>query len=382
MANNATKWPMMIEAIYDSFKTGDHSGDAITRRILDKAVSWLVKGKKLSPKLQKALLLNIEQRTRFVIDQPPEEIRLTENQIKHIRRTKPEWVALAANDDGEDVVDSSLNGANVSTSIHPTSGDHSTTIQRLFNSLSTTIQRSFNDLSTIDPFAALALAQDLVAKAQFSCGSGTTSSLTISPKEEIMEDNERNHEGDMIAASQADAHEVPFAPGVSHNPLPLIPPSEEKVSHSGPGAGRAVLSFFHNDTTRPPSANLEIGEDRFALVFSDADTAEDGLRDVCDPEWLKEFEAAGGSMIRSESRAAGTTKTRCRMSPLYAEKDTFARKSPVIGNAVAVLFWNEDDQPERVTLISNNETVIIPLAKFHGKSGKAPSYKGEAKIAA
>jgi hypothetical protein len=143
-----------------------------------------------------------------------------------------------------------------------------------------------------------------------------------------------------------------------------------------------VLSFFHNNPDAPPSGNLEIGDDKFALVFSDGDLAEEKLNEVCSPEWLAWLDQQGAEAIRLESRAAGTRKTRCRMSPLYAASDRFARKAPVVSNAVAVLFWNSDDQPERVIVLSNEDSVEVALAKFYGKAAKSPTHKGEARLAA
>lgn len=402
MSQNAAPWPKMIRAVYDSFNTGRHQGDAVARRVMDRTVSWLTAGLELSPRLQAKLIDNINMRTAYRVENPDEPIRLTRHQIAYAQRTNPEWFALGL--EGEDEPAEILLKEGIVSAAIPQTPE---SFQQVFSSLSASIQHSFSSFSALFPQQALQLAQHLVSIAAVSGGSGATYSLTPAPK--VMEwegkksnlDDEpmiRPEDGMRLASSQdmiaADAAHVPGAitpelneqgayrdvggshcqDGTAHrdHAQEAAPPVEVEVA----------VSFFHNKADAPPSANLEVGPDKFALVFSDADIAEEQLRSVCSPEWIDQFDRNGGEGIRLESRAAGASKTRFCMSPLYAGTDTFARKAPVESNAVAVLFWSDDAQPEQVTIIRGAEVTQVPLSKFYGRHPRAPTHKGVVQEAA
>ena len=416
---NAIKWPLMIEAIYNSMKTGDHSGDATTRRVMNKIVSWLVKGKKLSPNLRKALLLNIEQRTSYVLADAPEEIRLTENQLKHLRRTRPEWVAIANGDDGEDMDESALNGAIVSTSIQPTGEHLSTSFQRLFNALSTSIQRSFNDLSTVDPVAALALAQDLVVEAQKSVTLATRSSQTNSPilsKEEIMEEMKRNHGRNMISAiaatheNQESIHES-SSPGIARESQESIHESiQDSMIHVPAHQGSPidscnssnpsdVIKCFHEPIDSPPiseheeglgqretaparhlsiwvkeqkgkmvvSGNYEIGNESYKMVFKTFDATLEKLN----------IEGADNQAFRTTLNQeiypfyrnitpTGDLRDNFQMSAIYGPRDYNAYRDPIACEMAVGLEWDESNQITAVHHIADGKITRHQVKKYNG----------------
>lgn len=401
MSQNATPWPKMIRAVYDSFGTGRHQGDATARRVMDRIVSWLTAGLELSPRLQARLIDNINMRTTYQAAEPGVPIRLTRNQIAYAAKTNPDWFDLGL--DGEEEPAENLLKDGIVSAPFPHTPD---SFQQVFSSLSAGIQHSFSSFSALFPQQAMALAQHLVSVAAVSGGSGAAYSLLPTPKVMEWEEKKSNLDDepmtrpedgvrlasspDMIAAYAAHVQPITSPEsdergadrdvGGSHCQSGTAH-REHGIEENGP-VWEVAVSFFHNDADRPPSANLEIGSDKFALVFSDADVAEEQLAEVCTPEWRASFANAGGNTIRSESRAAGRSKARYRMSPLYDARDTFARKAPVESNAVAVLFWNEDDQPAHVTIVRGDDMTDVVLSKFHGRHPKAPSHKGVLKAVA
>ena len=155
-----------------------------------------------------------------------------------------------------------------------------------------------------------------------------------------------------------------------------------QISVARPDPVRAVVSYFRNDPRREPSANLEIGSERFSLVFHTADIAEDKMRTTCTTEWLSQFEATLGKALRAQSRANGASDYRYVMSPLYCAKDRFGLKQPVVPDSVAILVWSDGEAPVSVIVLIDDGDVTIPLAPAAQTKPKAPTYKGSITLAA
>lgn len=149
-----------------------------------------------------------------------------------------------------------------------------------------------------------------------------------------------------------------------------------------PKCDRVEISYFHNDPEAAPSANLEYAGHCYALVFAGADIAEEKLRPVCAQEWQDWFEGKIGCQLRQASRAADRcgSVTRYVMSPLYKKGDTFGRKTPEVPDSVAVLLWNDNNEPEEITVIAGGNVVHVPMKKTVSKNPKAPTYKGRVKF--
>ena len=145
---------------------------------------------------------------------------------------------------------------------------------------------------------------------------------------------------------------------------------------------RVVVSYFRNEPDAEPSANLEFGGQRFSLIFHSADVAEERLYPNSTPEWRAAFEHTFGAFLRQRSRANARSDLRYVMSPLYAEKDKFGMRGPVANNCVAVLAWNEQLQPQSVTIVYGDDAAIVPLTPARQTKPKSPTHKGSVLLAA
>jgi hypothetical protein len=146
--------------------------------------------------------------------------------------------------------------------------------------------------------------------------------------------------------------------------------------------GRILVSLFRRDPQRAPSARLEIGEDRYNLIFHPADVAQDKLFNVCSPEWRQWFEQLAGARLRNFSRANATSDVRYVLSPVYGDKDPFGYKEPVVADCVAMLEWGEDQQPRAVVIVEEDEVRTIHLQPAKQSKINGPTHKGSLKIAA
>lgn len=146
--------------------------------------------------------------------------------------------------------------------------------------------------------------------------------------------------------------------------------------------GRAAVSYFRNNPAKAPSANLEIGDQCFSLVFHEADLAEDRLRTVCTAEWLKNFEKEVGSVLRDQSRRHSASDLRYVISPLYAAGDRRGLKAPVVADSVAVLQWGANHEPQSVIFLREYNPTVIVLAANPKTKPMSPTHKGSAKLAA
>ncbi|MBM6577097.1 hypothetical protein KCP91_12010 [Microvirga sp. SRT01] len=385
MANNATKWPKMIRAVYDSFGTGHHLNDHVARRVMDRIVSWLAAGKALSPRLKDSLIDNINMRTSFCVERPEGEIRLTRDQIQYARKTNPEWFGhdLAADDLPAEW---ERNGSGMDQSIPL----QQPAIPLPFRDLSASITLSFRCLSATFPLEALALAQQLVSQAAQNIGSGATSSLTPDPKVMEWEQKQTNHEPDgaMTFASQpmrlaGSPHDQGTEPQ-THEPAALHARTAthedgHDVGGEEDGPVEIAVSWFQQDDNAP-SAKLEVGKTVYSLTFKEPDIAERDLRPISTQDWLDELDAKGGAALREAARKTRDL-SRYSMSPFYGARDTRALKAPVEGNAVAIAIW-ENGVPVAVNLLTGGQITNIPLKPFNSSNIRAPKHKGRVILAA
>lgn len=374
---NAIKWPQMISAVYDSFGSGDHKGDQLTKRIMDRVVSWLIKGKTLSPKLQAALLENIKQRTAFVVVEPVEEIRLTREQIKYAKRKNPEWFGLDLDEDLE--VESAVNGSGMGTPFTP----EQQTIPLPFHVLSTTIQHSFHYLSTTFPHQALELALELVEKARNQATFEAPLTPGYDPKDNERKEDEINHDGMNLATPGVhEFQDSSITPGdVSdglHEPTDsLIHPGheEEKVSQSSSGAGRKpTLTLWTNKSYKNKSrasGYLEWGNDKFGVIFSGFDhalgriTNKDGASD-----WSRFVDTNYGQIARDAERIAEGLAQKSTTSGLFAQEDSLhGSKGPVIGDTLVLLDWI-DQVPVKAYIINGDHTFLAIDLRVEGNHYK------------
>lgn len=373
MAKNATPWPKMIRAVYDSFDTGRHQGDATARRVMDRIVSWLTAGLSLSPRLQERLVDNINMRTTFTVEAPTAPVRLTRHQLAYCRKTNPEWfdLGLAGQDEPAELP---LKSADLSATI-PLDGS---AFQQVFSSLSASIQHSFSSFSALFPQQALALAQDLVSYAAQNCGSGTTSYSAENPKVMEREVKEVNHEPDMILASPALAfHDQEVADAALHEPQA----DEDQGAYRDGGGSHCLDGKAHRDDhvakSRRPALTLWVkadkrgdlhatgffdrDDDKFALRFTRFDHALERIG-AGDADWHSFANRQVGPTILLEERSATGIAANATFSGLYGRKDTWARKEPLFQNKAVALTW-DGDVPTSAFLIEGKEITEVTLRR-------------------
>lgn len=364
MSKNATPWPKMIRAVYDSFDTGRHQGDAIARRVMNRIVSWLTEGLDLSPRLQAKLIDNINMRTSFHAVDPGEPVRLTRNQLAYALKTNPEWFALGLN--GEDEPAENV----LKTRLDSASFQHDAdTFQQVFSNLSAGIQHSFSSLSALFPHDALALARRLVSQAAENCGCGATYSLLQNPKVMESNENESNHEEPMIWASPVlVVHDQEVAEAPSHEPQADDDEGHTQVdNHRGEGnAGKrrpALTLWIKPDARGDVNATgfFDRDGDKFALRFTPFDHALERIG-ATDQEWHGfANKTIGPDLLPGERSATGIAGS-ATLSGLYATKDTWARKNPLFANKAVALTWN-GDEPDHAYLIEGQTVTGMALRR-------------------
>ncbi|MEG3162981.1 hypothetical protein U1701_00055 [Sphingomonas sp. PB2P19] len=364
MSKNATPWPKMIRAVYDSFDTGRHQGDAIARRVMDRIVSWLTKGLDLSPRLQAKLIDNINMRTSYQVVDPGEPVRLTRNQLGYAVKTSPEWFTLGL--DGEDEPAENV----LKTPLNSATFQHDPdTFQQVFSNLSAGIQHSFSSLSALFPHEALALAQRLVSQAAENCGTGATYSLPQDPKVMEREENEVNHERSMILASPVLAgHDQEVAEVPSHEPQADNDEGHTQVdNHRGQGnegKRRPALTLWIKPDARGDvnaTGFFDRGDDKFALRFTRFDHALERIG-AADQDWHGFANKTIGPDLLPGERSATGIAANATFSGLYGAQDTWARKNPLFANKAVALTWN-GDEPDHAYLIEGQTITEVTLRR-------------------
>ena len=349
--------------------------DRKTINVMENVTRMLMAKQALSDRMKAAFIENIRRRTKHTDFSYDGEIKLTANQWKHAKKT------------GRDKLPETIKNEPVSSDFHP-SDDRDELLaafQLLFTHLSPELHPHFNCLSSI-----------LTRRQAELLGFGELNEIN---------GNEINHEqamtcpsDDIKLAGSPDVHEEvisghePAAPHGLHANVVMRDNGHEgersrqvrKTSANAPRSARhneIVVSYFHNDPAKGPTANLEIGGEVFRLVFATADAAEDKLRDIASKEWQICFEENVGRSVRQRSQAAtkaGLVQQYC-VSPLYDEKDKFGLKEPV-ADCVAVLWADSDGPPEGLMLVTGHKVNFINLERFSNGEHHRPLFKGRAAI--
>lgn len=195
----------------------------------------------------------------------------------------------------------------------------------------------------------------------------------------------RNHESDMICPSGGfavmNSRPLPPANDMASSTPEIMNDDHEQRTWT-PRAEQVCVSYFRNDPRKPPSANLEIGGERYSLIFSSADVAEEKIKGSFSEEWMSVFEEVAGGELRKESRAHAKSDRRYVMSPLYGEKDRFGMKQPVVSDSVAVLQWDPDGRPQSVIIVFGDVDLQVPLRSAPKTKPNGPTHKGSVRLAA
>lgn len=382
----APQWFMLRNEILGSIgRMNSAHADRLTYNVMTKATRLLMARQALPDGLKKTFIENIRRRTKHANFDYHGPIQLSGNQWKHARKTgqdvMPDLTQLLTQHNSQEL------GTTFQDEVQDEVGGEEAilfeALQLWFIHQSSIIQPDFTLLSSI---LGLEPAQAL----EFWWRN-------------IMKSNEMNHESDMTSASQSmrlagspDAHDLPrtghepAALGRSHartfieehEPEELVAPGEQSATGAA-GSREVVISYFHRDPARAPSANLEFCGTRYALVFSPIDVAEDKIFKASDPEWWKLVDRKVLENLRVRSRNAmqqGMVQ-RFALSPIYAAHDTFGRARASEGNAMAILRWTDGAEPEAIELVVEDQLIAVPLLRYAGRNDKAPSYKGRVIIA-
>jgi hypothetical protein len=156
---------------------------------------------------------------------------------------------------------------------------------------------------------------------------------------------------------------------------------EDEISRR-PGENRIAVSYFRPDPSREPSAKLEIGDEKYNLIFHTAELTEERLRSVCTTGWLSFYEETFGRRLRAQTRGNPASDFRYVASPIYGVGDPLGYKKPVLDDCVAILAWGEDGQPEGVVIVAGDEQAVIPLRPSKLRTANAPTHKGSLRLAA
>ncbi|HEX5237289.1 MAG TPA: hypothetical protein VFW39_02345 [Sphingomicrobium sp.] len=195
---------------------------------------------------------------------------------------------------------------------------------------------------------------------------------------------ERNHDVDMTCLSGGmTAVDVPTA---SNDAEPSTGDDRFKGGHESEiaprqAADRIVVSYFRADPARAPSAKLELGDEKYNLIFHPADITDEKLRSACTASWLTLYEEAYGRVLRDQSRGNPRSDFRYVASPIYGAGDPFGYKKPVLDDCVAILAWGEAGQPESV-IIFGDYPIVIPLRPNKQTKSNSPTHKGRLRLAA
>jgi hypothetical protein len=352
-----------LDGLYDG--TRSTAADNTTKKIMFTTLKTLAKGNVLSERLQSALIGSIRVRlgeNEFTWDHP---IKLTRSQLKAARELLVEW-EKAADDDAEAGLEQDQDGSAAHLEAR---------IADLEGAVAELCRISRVDVAAILPNSPTIAAKQTSKSLNYNGLSGATE----------RNDTKQNHEVDMICPSGG---MIAMSPPEASNDVEAstgdyVSGIDDGEQRGGRYAdGRILVSLFRRDPQRAPSARLEIGEDRYNLIFHPADVAQDKLFNVCSPEWRQWFEQLAGARLRNFSRANATSDVRYVLSPVYGDKDPFGYKEPVVADCVAMLEWGEDQQPRAVVIVEEDEVRTIHLQPAKQSKINGPTHKGSLKIAA
>lgn len=381
----APQWFMLRNEVLSSIgRMNSRLADRLTYNVMVKATQMLMARQALPDGLKKTFLENIRRRTRQVNFDYTGPILLSANQWKHARKT------------GQDII----------PGLDQLLSQHST------RELETKLQDEvLDEVGGSTAILLEALQLWFIHQSSINQPDFTLLSSILGPKAgralefwwcNVMKLNEINHEHDMIYAPQLmrltgspDAQDLPrtsHEPAASeqshvrtsieeHEPEEVAEPEEQSVT-SAAASREVVISYFHRDPARAPSANLEFCGMRYALVFSLVDVAEDKIFKASGSEWWKLVDRNVLESVRARSRNAAQQGVvqRFALSPIYAAHDTFGRAAVGESDAMAILRWTDGGEPEAVELVVGERIIPVMLRPFAGRNDKAPSYKGRVTI--
>jgi hypothetical protein len=369
-ARYSPRWITYASRILDGLFDGDRSGrnDHTTRRIMLTSIKTLAKGNTLSDKQRAAFIDNIRIRlgkTGFVWDGP---IKLTRSQLPAARELLAKHISPA---------DGQRTAAGMEQDLMELVAALTARVVDLEHALAKFLQ-------TCPGKGGSTLHNSDTHPAEIEWKAAERAGLPMLTKRN---ETERNHGSCMTSPFGAVDPMSIEMPAPSNDYASSTGPMENELHHKSiarrdPDPARAMISYFRNDPRRAPSANLEIGGDRFSLVFHTADYAEDKMRTSFSTEWLRQFEATLGKALRTQSRANSTTDHRYVISPFYDAGDRFGMKEPVVPNSLAVLIWSGDGIPLSVIILVDDADLTIPLAPSAQTKPKSPTYKGNVRLAA
>lgn len=376
------RWLDLCDEIANSIGilNGDIS-DRKTINVLNNVIRTLMNKQALPDRLAATFLECIRRRTAHTNFAYSGLIKLTANQIKYAKRH------------GRDQIIPMPAPQAISSTFQPMDEKDEllAAFQRHFVHISSCIQPDFIQLSSI-------------------LGSRTAELLGSWWRNE-MELTEINHDGSMICPQDGmrlagspdvddfanDRHEhaaLPRHSMMSHEPAAAGSPQARTIIENHGGCGGAVkpaprpaksrklvLSYFHNNRSKEPSAVLEYEGKRFSLVFTTVDKADPKIYANSTAEWRNALEISGLVSLRSQCRdfEKADSIRRFMMSPFYGEGDTFGKASAAFRhNAVAFLFHDDSGQPESILVQDGYLEVTVPLKSVASAHAKGPLFKGSA----
>lgn len=329
------------------------------------SLQTLAKGNALSDAQRDAFVESVRVRlgkTKFQWDGP---IQLSRSQLRGARELYSRWKVASAPD--------------TTAALEQVSVETSTELSARVEALEAIVKQM---LQTI----ALSTAEKhlhsctIAAQSEDNCLKGMVLSDAT-----IRNDTKRNHDGSMICLSGGvSAVDTPTA---SNDLGPSTCDDESAINHedeisSQSAENRIAVSYFRPDPSRAPSAKLEIGAEKYNLIFHTAEIAEDRLSSVCTAQWLSSYQETYGSQLRAQTRGNPTSDFRYVASPIYGAGDPFGYKKAVLEDCVAILVWGENGQPEAVAIVADDSQAIIPLRPSKLRTANAPTHKGSRKLAA
>ena len=354
-------WFKMIEAVYADLASRPHSpSDEKTQRVTDRAVSWLVAGKPLSPKLQKTLVDNINTRTKYQIQNPDQPIRLTKNQLRYFAKKRPEWFQL--DDDLNDDFD-------IIEQFDQANENYITDLKAIIAECEKGVKNE--DLDTLrDHFSH-------TFHTLFTPPSSSNRPMLDSraPENALKEHErkEKNHEQEELRlASPHDQVQHSVSPGgmfmsgttheLSHDTESPLTQDESFSSGHGsrrPDRGNNLTLWVKPDKrgTNRTSGYLEYLGERYALVF---ETYDEGLGKIPKGPWTDYVaQQLAPALLSKEAQAAAHAKW-STLSGLYPEQDSKGKGSPWVDNAMVTLQWS-GGQPVKAILVNNQDQFEVTI---------------------
>jgi hypothetical protein len=367
-ATYAPRWVSFASSILDDLFDGtrSHASDLTTQRIMTTCLKTLAKGNALSEKQTETFLENIRVRLGRPDFDWSGRIQLSRSQRPHARVLLAKAAAAPSPQVNEEPV-------------QEVSGNHAALVRRI--EVLEAIVEHLLSVSGSEP-ASMPPTFDTNAAETEPFPLETAAFPDLTKQNEA----KRNHDGDMTCLTGTMTSSITqpaAADDISPSTSEVVIKSHEYVaSGQASGGERIVVSLFRNDPAKAPSANIELGQERFSLVFASADVAEEKVYTLCKPEWRKWFDEHFGAGLREKSRHCHASDERYVLSPIYAQRDRYGLKDPVEGNVVAILLWSDASEPEAVILVHGTAHTRIPLKKANQTKSKSPTHKGSVALAA